>query len=329
MLRWEAEHYDRIWEQNELRLRSLNLERGRQPGVTRILVLGDSFSWGDKIARTRDTWPYVLESQLRRDGHRVEVVSLAKGGFTTVNHGERLDAMGWEFEPDLVLLQSYLNDPLPSGPGYRREGERWLYRLWPLLPGLHDRLDRASYLYSFLNARFAVLQGRVRELQDYHALYRDDFEGWLAAQKALAGMASAASERGVPLLGVLFPSFSVASLHEAAYPYVGVHEKIARVHDELEIPLLDLREALAQRDPKGVAWWALPCDAHPSQEAHALAGAVLAEWLPELGVLARPLSAWRSGPTRAKGKQRFALATSLEAGGQDERTALSETRCGS
>jgi hypothetical protein len=55
-----------------------------------VIVVGDSFTWGDKVADIRDTWPYVLEQNLNRSGATVEVISLATPGYTTVNEAEAL-----------------------------------------------------------------------------------------------------------------------------------------------------------------------------------------------------------------------------------------------
>ena len=74
-------------------------------------------------------------------------------------------------------------------------------------------------------------------------------------------------------------SASSCSLSDAyARPIVSCTSAYA----ELEVPLLDLRETYAEQASPGRAWWALPSDAHPSPEAHALAGRTLAAWLESL-----------------------------------------------
>ncbi len=277
--RWEQENYDRIWETHELGLRTLHGNLQKPAGVTRIVVLGDSFSWGDKIARTEDVWPFVLERELVRRGWTAEVVNLAQRGFTSVNEAVQLEEVGWGLDPDVVVQQFYLNDPLPSGPRYRRVGEDWLFRPWRLAPWGHETLDRSSYLYSFANARFGILQRRFRRVRGYEALYHDDFAGWQAARRAIAAMASSAEARGVRFLAVVFPTFSAAGLGRDGYPHLALHDEIRAAYAEQGVPLLDLRERFAERDPDARSWWALPNDAHPNAEAHALAGRAVAAWL--------------------------------------------------
>jgi hypothetical protein len=282
-LRWERESYDRQWETNRLRFRSFHLDSPKPAGTLRVVTLGDSFTWGDKIAKTEDVWPYVLERELRSAGARAEVVNLAIGGYTTVNEAESLRRYGWMFEPDLVVLQFYLNDTLPSGPGFERTGEEWLFETWPLVPGLHGLLDSHSYFYSFLNRRFQALQIGARYPDGYGPLYADGFSGWQASQDALRDVAEETRRLGVPLLVVLFPSFSAASLDEDEYPYAEIHRKVLGALDRLGVPALDLRPVYAALRRPGRDFWALPSDSHPGVEAHRIAGAAVLERLRGLG----------------------------------------------
>jgi hypothetical protein len=33
--------------------------------------------------------------------------------------------LGWQFNPDLVVVQFFTNDALPSKPGMKHEGDAW------------------------------------------------------------------------------------------------------------------------------------------------------------------------------------------------------------
>src|SRR5262249_27294369 len=69
MIRWQEENYDKVvTTRNALGLRSLHLDHPKPEGFSRIITLGDSFTWGDKIAHTEDTWPYVVEQLLQQKG---------------------------------------------------------------------------------------------------------------------------------------------------------------------------------------------------------------------------------------------------------------------
>lgn len=275
---WERENYDRLWENNRQRFRSFHLEAPKDNGVFRIVTLGDSFTWGDKIASTQDTWPYVLERACVAKRPGVQVINLARPGFTTVNEEEMLNRFGWGFKPDLIVLQYFLNDPLPSGPGFQAQGEEWMQApTWPLLPYLHRTLDRGSYLYSLLNQEFSSLQRRCLGLRNmtYADLFADDFTGWQESRRALQNMAKACPPK-VPILLVLFPSFQ-NGLDEHSYPYLALHAKIMSAAAELGLPAVDLRPVYERIDPRGPSWWAISLDTHPGVRAHRVAGEAIAE----------------------------------------------------
>ena len=76
------------------------------PGVRRVLLLGDSVSWGwgvDDGERFSD----LIEAEL---GPGVEVINLAVPGYGTDHHLWTLEHNGFAFQPDLVLLGMVLND---------------------------------------------------------------------------------------------------------------------------------------------------------------------------------------------------------------------------
>lgn len=64
-------------------------------------------------------------------------------GYTTANEAELLRRLGWQFDCDLVLVQFYINDALPSGDNFARVGGSWLLPRVNLLPVLFAR-DRSG-----------------------------------------------------------------------------------------------------------------------------------------------------------------------------------------
>ncbi len=283
MARWVKQEYDPGTDYRGFRSRYLN--QPKPAGTFRILTLGDSYTWGDKIAHLQDIWPYVLERLLNRRDRPVQVVNLGKCGLTTVNEAEMLERLGWSFDPDLIVLNFTLNDTLPSGPNYFSEPEEWYFQTRPLSPIFHRALDRHSYLYSFLNSRVRSLQIRSRYPDGYVPLYADDFDGWQACRAALREMGEKTRKRGVPMLVVIFPSFASPKMDEASYPFLKLHQKVAAAAQEAGLPVLDLRPVYARFGRSGRSWWALPCDAHPSVEGHRVAGEAIAKKIEELGVL--------------------------------------------
>ena len=72
-------------------------------GITRILLLGDSFTHGDGV-RWEETWAYQLKRELNDRGQQVEVINLGVGGFGIDQSVLRWRALGRRFSPDLVIF---------------------------------------------------------------------------------------------------------------------------------------------------------------------------------------------------------------------------------
>ena len=261
-------------------LRTLHLTKDKDPGTFRIVTLGDSYTWGTAIAKVADIWPYVVERRLAElTGLKVEVINLGLSGFTTVNEAEMLRRLGWQFHPDLVLVDFTLNDTLPSGPNFYFELEQWCFKLQPLCPVYSGWLDQHSYLYSHLSSRWSGWQMQHFYPEVYGPLFDDSFSGWIDCQAALMQMGQAAREHHAGILLAVFPAFR-DNLDDASYPFKEVHEKVMQAARKAGIEALDLRPSYLQIRSKGRSWWALPCDAHPSVEGQRVAGeAIVAELL--------------------------------------------------
>jgi hypothetical protein len=86
----------------------------KPPGVRRVLVLGDSFTFAGKV-RLEETFPKRLERLLNQaaGGERYEVLNLAVPGYNTRQQALQL-AERLTLGPDLVIVAFVLNDALPA-----------------------------------------------------------------------------------------------------------------------------------------------------------------------------------------------------------------------
>ncbi len=135
----------------------------KPPGVVRILVLGDSFTIGYEAGQD-ETYPAVLERELKRRGYAVEVLNSGVSGFSTAEELIFMEEEGFKYQPDLVLLGYFINDPednVRSGLFNLRDGQLILRRK-DYLPymGIREFLNAVpfyrwlaehSYLHTYLN----------------------------------------------------------------------------------------------------------------------------------------------------------------------------------
>jgi lysophospholipase L1-like esterase len=233
----------------------------KPPGTFRILVLGDSttFGWG---VRVDETAAKALERALNEPGgRRVEVLNAGVGNYGTVQEVAYYRRRGRDFQPDLVILQYYINDaePVPRRP------DGWL----------RDR----SYFRAFIASRLDGAQrlaGRLPDWRAYYAsLYRDDQPGWTAAQAALRELADATAEDGARLLVAVLPELHMIN---DEYPFAREHALVRAVAAAKGVPSIDLIDGLRGQAPERELW-VTPLDAHPNARANRLVAAQLKAWI--------------------------------------------------
>jgi len=272
--------YDLTARRNFLGFRTRHETFEKPEGVSRVVALGDSFTWGFYIPRTADTWPARLEAELRLEapGSSVEVVNLGRPRYTTVNEAETLRRTGWQFSPDLVILQFLVNDGLPSGDNFKQVDARWLFPARPLVPGrFRTATLESSALLAFLEKQVRFLLNGRESHREYLRLYEDGTETWAQVSGALREMADAARERGVPFVVLLFPHLLPGSWTAESYPLRPAYEKVASRSRELGLVVVDLTDTFAALGGKWERWWVTPYDAHPNEAALAVVSSVLAD----------------------------------------------------
>ena len=81
----------------------------KQVGQYRIVVLGDSFAFGDGV-ELKDGYVKRLETLLKDRGHDVEVLGLGVGSYQTWHHIEQLKHRAPLLRPDSVIIGFFLDD---------------------------------------------------------------------------------------------------------------------------------------------------------------------------------------------------------------------------
>lgn len=87
----------------------------KPPGTTRILLLGDSFTFGD--GNPYDAiWPVVFERGVLAKGYDVEVVKAGVAGYDTRSEVLYLERIFARYQPDIVVLAFLPNDLFTNSP---------------------------------------------------------------------------------------------------------------------------------------------------------------------------------------------------------------------
>src|SRR5262249_2770182 len=94
---------------NSKGLRDREIPYERRAGVLRVVVLGESgtFGWG---VRPEQTYSKLLEGMFAEKGIKAEVVNTGIGNFKTIQEVEFFLTETYKYSPDLVVVSYHVND---------------------------------------------------------------------------------------------------------------------------------------------------------------------------------------------------------------------------
>lgn len=135
-------------------------------GAWRVLVLGDSYTYGWGLVDLETRWTSVAERELRRQGIPVDIVTLALPGASVYSYASWAEAISraatdtpWGGPYDAVVIGWVDNDPIPSPDEVKASGGKLLE---VPLEGIDDVLRGALPDPNDLDAAIQTL-GRVAE----------------------------------------------------------------------------------------------------------------------------------------------------------------------
>jgi lysophospholipase L1-like esterase len=228
---------------------------GKLDGGYRIVVLGDSFTFGGKV-EVEKTFPCVLEKELQNldPSQRYEALNLAVPGYNTEQEMLTLREEGLAYQPDLVIVNFVLNDAGPMEQLFPRKSSLPLS-----VRRILKRSDLVQFVYAFEKGmRIVLLRGSFQAASHYAEL-AEGSPGWDRARAALAEIQQLCSSTHTRLLVVVWPM--LVDLR-GDYPYGAKHQLVVDECRRLGIPVLDLLPTFAGQEPS--ALWASRRDHHPN-----------------------------------------------------------------
>ena len=235
-------------------------------GKARILVIGDSFVWGDGYVNANDIWWRQLERELHRRGYwNVEVVAAGFNGLSTQDElvGLRSGGLARLGSPDLVVLGYVTNDPdvrdakgRPLVKDIARDVPQWrvldrsIGRVAPTL---------ANQLRQRLTAKW---QASITDAYPYN-----EWELKLLEPPNIDAFRDVVAELGAFLRGTGKPSFVVTLPNFPSPDHFGPrHAPIGAIFRSAGLPFHDLLDAFVREYPPGgevLQWGINPANGHP------------------------------------------------------------------
>ena len=252
---------------NGLGFRDREVRPQKLPGVYRIAVVGDSFTFGQGI-EAGDRFTNRLERDLNGTGRRFEVLNFGQPGVETIDEVRILKQAVLGVHPDFILLQWYSNDV----EGDDKSGRP---RTLPLVPSefVETFLHRNSVLYYILEDRWSALQQRLGWTETYEGYMRARFgdsasTGSREAALALAQFVALCRTQHIEMGIVLFPDLGNAV--GKVSPLDFLRDRVLTECQRAGIDCLDLRRSVADQG-RGKALMVNRFDGHPNAEVNRIA----------------------------------------------------------
>ena len=280
---------------NDKGLRGPELDYNKPPGVTRILYLGDSVTFGFKLPSHDQTFPYQIQRLLREDGIRVQTLNAGVGGYSPWQEHIYLEKEGLRYDPDLVVVDLVLNDVIEkfglvryggTGQGLQLERtatnrlSRWLAGSSILALG---RRAAARIRFGSDVREGAERKEELEVLSLVQYPQRQDIAtAWQVTLRNLTALFALCRERKVPAALVVFPyTFQFEDPDRLTTP----QQILERFAADQSVPFLDLLPPLAGRmDEEGIATNALFFDRnHLTADGNRITAEIIAAWLKEEG----------------------------------------------
>jgi len=273
----------------------------KKVGVLRIMVVGDSFTFGMGV-NLEDTYSKQLERLLNDTTTTSEVINGGVIGYGLWQYLETLKRKIIPYKPDLVILGLFTNDMLTSFSPYKHL-ENW--------PGTNPFAKNASsvmgrsYLWNFFMNWNEIFETKYR----YHRGYR--YLIGIEERKEETGPAHPETDCYKIMYGKLpkqvYHDFA-DTLHEFVRACEAADIRVliamipdaAQLHDperqevnrfvevtcsELDVPFVDVIKRFEQeKDPKTL--YLFPLDAHTSPIGHRLIAESIAEEIKKMDILA-------------------------------------------
>lgn len=260
----------------------------KAPNTYRILVLGDSFTWGVGLD-VEQTSPKVLERQLnaRGAGPKIEVMNAAIPGYNTLEHLRLLKNRGLKYEPDTVLLVYNLND-IDYKPEVSADASREELNARPVdagtvvaagqfdhrkgIRGLVLVLQGYSRFADLIVSRSGPLLRRFGFLSsaDYSWVektfqgYTEENPGWIETASSLREIAEITTNRKIRFVIAIYPLLVELDRYRGKQ----AHATVRSLCTEIGIECVDLLEVFEYKS--GRSFWVNWKDSHPNAEAHRL-----------------------------------------------------------
>jgi lysophospholipase L1-like esterase len=229
----------------------------KSPGTKRVLVIGDSYTFGYAVAEA-EAYPQVAERLLTERGHpRVEVVNAGIPDYNSRQERQLLQRLMPIYAPDAVVLGYVMNDAEPSTALPTPPEETYRHaRSW-FLAELAEIINRHVFKRRVLDTHKDTVSGA------YLDGFADGSPKWRDSKQAIREMRDLCAATRIPFVILILPDFTQD--FDQRYGFRKIHDAVASWGRELDVPVVDLLDTFRGADHQTLL---VPWDGHPNAEGH-------------------------------------------------------------
>jgi hypothetical protein len=208
-------------------------------GIFRILVLGDSQTFGQGIKDLNDTWVKKLESIIQKESRNasIEFLNISGYGWNSDTYLYELFKNGFKFNPDLVILAYGLNDiPFPTSFNCNSSDRE----ITPNIK-IFQNSKLANFIIKIINLRVNQVLEKVGEKPSYFDCLNQAYDsiGWEMNKFYIDIIGLALSIKKIHFMITVIP---IIHQLDNDYPLISAHKKLKEFSYQRRIEFLDLYE---------------------------------------------------------------------------------------
>ena len=254
--------------------------RQKQPGVRRMVVLGDSVTEGSGVDADE-----IFSSWLQRSlGPRYEIINLGMSGLNTPQEVHILEVEGLGYDPDVVIVNFILNDcdffsefHAAIQFAQDKDAKIGLFGDISIDPRIKRLLKSSAFIY-FVKARVEHLVGMATgkgESNYYIRLWGETY----CHQRIVEGFEKLRKlrERNSFAVHVVIWPLLVDYRH---YTFARIHERVRQEAEQRGFKVLDLADTFARLSYRNLQVTAED-NVHPNGQGHRVAAEAYLAWSQE------------------------------------------------
>jgi lysophospholipase L1-like esterase len=260
-----VERFERNFQYNRFdgKSRGPEISGPKTQGAFRVIVQGDSITWGQGIKNEQDLYTTRLLSMLQRDRPVTEMAVMASPGRELDGHLVQLAKWGKEIDPDVIIYQFYSND-LDLEKKFHPSTQGIWQRVF-----FYRTFVTKSYFGFFLDYALSrwTLDDRKKSYLSYMLnQFGSDTKAWKRSRSVFQAWVREAKRLTPNVLIICYPRFN----SQGNPTLLPVYKRVLDLCEEQALEVLDLRQAFGDMQGEVDRIRSGSYDMHPSAELHRL-----------------------------------------------------------